>query len=102
MGKGKKASLKKFRLIDDKGEVLAEQQDRKSIEDEVIKHNKKHFIQACSTKAHRDKTCHILTKDNARDKTLNVALSVEECDEKEVHEFLPVLKRERIETMSRG
>ena len=43
VGKGNKESLKKVRLIDDKGEVIAEHQDRKSIEEEVIKHDKKHF-----------------------------------------------------------
>ena len=55
VGKGKKASSKKVRVLDDKGELIAEYQDRKSIEEEVTKHNKKNFTQACSTKAHRNK-----------------------------------------------
>ena len=82
IGKLHKAALKKVWLIEDKGEVIVEHQDRKSIEDEVIKHNKKLSTQACSTKAHGDKIHHRLTKDEVRDKMLNGALSLEECDEK--------------------
>ena len=36
--KGNKASLKKDQLIEDQGEVISEHQDRKHIEEEVIKH----------------------------------------------------------------
>ena len=78
--KGSKASLKKVRMIDDKGEVLTEHQDRKSIEEEAIKHETNHFTQVRSTKAHRDKTHHRLTNNKARDRMLNGDLSVEECD----------------------
>ena len=80
-------------MIDDQGEVIAEYQDRKSIEEEVIKHNKKHFTQACNAKVRRDKMDNRLPKDDVRDKALNGALHPEDCDEKYVHKFLSLLKK---------
>ena len=59
VGKVNKASLKKFRLIEDQGEVIAEHQDRKLVEDEVTKHDKQNLTQAHSTKGHMGK--HIIT-----------------------------------------
>ena len=88
-----KASLNKFRTLDDAGEVIVEHQDRRSIEEEAIKRNKKNFTQACSTKAHGDKMCHRLPNNEARDRTLNGDLSAEECDGKEVHGFLSLLNK---------
>ena len=92
-GKGSKASLKKVRSFDAIGEVVVEHQDRNSIEEEAIKHNKKHFTQAYSAKVHRDKIHHRLPNNETRDRTLNGDLSVEECDEKEAQDLLLLLKK---------
>ena len=63
------------------------------IEEEVIKHDKNYFTRAHSTKAHRDKIHHRFPNNEVRDRMLTGEISVEECDEKEVHDFLSLLKK---------
>ena len=69
-------------MLDDAGEAMVEYQDRNYIEEEVTKHNKNHFTQACSAKACMDKIHYRLPNNEVRDRMLNGDLSAEECDEK--------------------
>jgi len=43
VGKGDKASLKRIRIENNQGEIETELQDRNSIEEVIIDHNKKYF-----------------------------------------------------------
>lgn len=54
----------------------------------------KHFKKALNSHAYKDKICSKIEKDETRDKILNSTLSVDECSDKDVCEFLALLKRE--------
>ena len=66
---------------------------RKDIEEEIIKHNTKHFSMAIETKMYQDKIYAKLDDKAIRKKILEGKLKREECDDKEVFEFLQLLTR---------
>ena len=66
---------------------------RKDIKEEIIKHNTTHFSMALQTKMCHDKTCAKLDDKATRKKTLEGKLKRDDCDDKEVFEFLQLLKR---------
>ena len=49
VGKGNKQSLKRVKVINEANGVVNEFHDRKSIEEEIAKYNKKHFRKAYSS-----------------------------------------------------
>ena len=93
IGKGEKNSLKKVKVVNENNEVVKEYYDRASIEREIAAYNKKHFRQAYSSKAFKDKIYTQLKCDEVRDKILNGAIKREDCDDQDVYDFLKLLKK---------
>ena len=81
IGKGEKNSLKQIKIINENNEIVKECQDRKNIEIEIAKYNKKHFRQAYSSKPFKDKIYPQLKCDEIQDRILNKILRREECDD---------------------
>ena len=95
VGKGNKKSLKRVREVNDNGDVIREMQDRESIERAISHHNVRHFRQAFTSKAYKDRIYWKLSDDAVRDKIINGNLEVDECDDGDVYKFLELLKTQR-------
>ena len=54
----------------------------------------RHFRQAFSSKAYRDKIYKKLQCDEIRNKILRGELEVDQCDDTDVHSFLSLLKKQ--------
>ena len=93
VGKGNKCSLKNIKVIDSGRNVVKEYYDRKSIEKAIAEYNIGHFRQAFESKAYKDRIYKKLKHDNVRDKILSRELDAEECDYRDIHEFLSLLKK---------
>ena len=65
---------------------------KEEIEEQIINYNHKHCTQAHQTKIYQDKICNKLQQDNKREKISDGDLRRQECDSKEVFEFLKLLK----------
>jgi len=91
VGKGNKASLKRIRIENNQGEIETELQDRNSIEEAIIDHNKKHFRQAFGSVAYCDKIYDKLNVDDVRNKIFCRELTIDECDHEDIHSFLKLL-----------
>ena len=72
---------------------MKECQDRHEIEHEIAQYNKKHFRQAFSSKAYKDKVYLKLRHNDIRDKILNGTLQREECDDQDIYDFINLLKK---------
>ena len=77
--------------------VEKECQDRILIEREIVIYNKKYFRKAYTSNAFKDKIYTQLKCDQIRDKILKGTLEREECDNKDVYDFLVLLKTRRIQ-----
>ena len=91
-GKGVKGCLKKLIVYDEQGNeqtIL----DRKSIEDHIINYNKQFFTEPTNTKVYNDKIYDKLSQIDIRDKVVNGNIRKNECDSKEMYEFLKILRK---------
>ena len=93
VGKGIKKSLSRIRIEDEQGNTIREVQDRTSMENEIMHHNKKHFRQAHDSKAYKDRIYNKLDDNRVRDAMLKGEIEEDECDHKEVHQFLKLLAK---------
>ena len=85
--------MKRVKIVNDCNEVIRECQDRRKIEEEIAKYNKKHYRQAFESRAYQDKLYAVLKHDNIRNKILKGSLRREECNDDDVYEFMSLLKR---------
>ena len=92
-GKGVKGSLKRLYIVNEKDQIVQTYIDKESIEDNIRKHNIKHFTQAHRTDMYNDKIYVELTNPIIKDKILNGDLDKEDCDSKNVWKFLSLLKK---------
>ena len=69
--------------------------NRNEIKIEIIKFNETHFKQAFSSKEYKDKVYQKLINNTIRDKILKGKLEQSECSNKEVFQFLRLLKQNR-------
>ena len=93
VGKGACGSLKILHEKDEGMRIIKTHTKRKKIEEEIKKHNTKHFSMAIETKMHQDKIHAKLDDKEIRKKILEGKLKREDCDDKDVFEFLQLLKR---------
>jgi len=98
VGKGQKQTLKRLNIPMQDGQNYKQVSDRRTIENEIINYNKKHFKQAFTSKAYIDKIYENLRHDEIRDKVLKGELQKSECDYEEVYEFLRLLKKDLYES----
>ena len=84
VGKGSKGSLKRLHIVNEKDQIVKTYVDKESIEDNIRKHNIKHFIQAYRTDMYNDKIYTELTNPIIRDKILNGDLDKEDYDSENV------------------
>ena len=93
VGKGVNGSLKFLHEKDEGMRMIKTHTKRKKTEEEITKHNTKHFSMAIETKMHQDKIHAKLDDKEIRKKILEGKLKREDCDDKDVFEFLQLLKR---------
>ena len=93
VGKGNKQSLKRVKVVNEANGFVNEFHDRKSIEEEIAKYNKKHFRKAYSSQAFKDKLYSKLQIEQIRDKILKGTLTRAECDNEDVYQFILLLRR---------
>ena len=73
-------SLKILHEKDADGKIIKTHTKRKAIEEEIIKHNKKHFTMAVQSKVHNDKIYAKLDDKATRKKILEGRLERTNCD----------------------
>jgi len=92
-GKGVKGNLKRLHIIEDNQTISRTIIGKENIEHEIKKFNENHFKQAHQSEMYKDKIYAELENNEIRDKILNGQLTREECDSKNVWEFLKLLKQ---------
>ena len=102
MGKGYRDSLKRIHESNEENVIVKTHINRKSIESNLIEHNKKHFKQAYQSIAFKDKICKKLKDDEVRNRILKGKIEESECDDKWMHKFFKLLKIQWRQNRSRG
>lgn len=92
IGRGARRSLTKVHVVNDNREIVKTYVSKEEIEEQIINYNRKHYTQAHQTKIYQDKIYHKLQEDDVREKILNGTLYAQDCDNREVLEFLTLLK----------
>ena len=79
--------------VDLDGKIVKMHILKEDIEQVICCHNTTHFQEAHQTEVYNDKIYHKLQEDDTRDKILDGRLREEDCDSKDVFEFLSLLKQ---------
>ena len=71
IGRGKRKNLIRVYEVNNNKEIVKTYVGKEEIEREIMKHNRKHFIEAYQTKAFQDKIYEKLQNDEVRERILN-------------------------------
>ena len=93
LGKGVNGVLRKQNIRNNQKEIIKTLNDRKEIEDAIIKYNRQHLKQAHQIPVYNDRIYKQLSNNKIRDKILTGKLERDKCTNKEVFKFLNLLKK---------
>ena len=93
LGKPKNA-LRKLRIKNENDKSMNTCYERETIEEELIKFNRKHFSKAKETAVYKNRIVKLLNKDEIREKILKGTLTREEVQDDNVYNFLKLLRNE--------
>jgi len=92
IGKGSRKSLIRLHEMDQNQQIIRTHIEKEAIEQAIIDQNKKHFKMAHESNMYKDKVYPLLQQDSVRNKILRGRLVESDCDNKDVFEFLKLLK----------
>ena len=78
--------------MDDKGRIVKTHTKREEIEEQLTNHNRQHYTKVFKTPIYNDKIYKELQENSTRDEILLGIMPREQCNSKEVHKFLKLLK----------
>ena len=88
VGRGVRGCLKRVHKVNEDNKITCTKIGKDEIEEETIKHNRKHFTKAHDNPVHKDKMCNELKRNSVREKILSGRLVEQECDNNNAYEFL--------------
>ena len=92
IGRGVNKNLTRVHEVNSEHKIVKTYIGKVDIEDAIMKYNKMHFTKAHKANIYNDKIYDKLQQDEIRDKILQGRLVEEDCDNREVFEFLQLLK----------
>ena len=93
IGRGAKNSLKKLHIVNENEQIINTLMNKEKIEEAISQHNTSHYQQAMQTPIYQDQIYHKLQDDEVRNDILDGNLQRSQCDDKDVYQFLTLLKQ---------